>query len=148
MCRLGVWAVVQPGFLVHDTWLSKRLGKERAGIAYQWKAMLDAGVKLAIGSDAPVELYDPLWNLDAITSGGENPHLSRSPGIPLQHALHMYTRAAAEAVGWSDVGCLEQGFRADLVVFSDDPFEQPKGELRNNIEIIGVAIGGKWVRYT
>jgi len=148
MVRLGVWAVVQPGFLVHDTWLSKRLGRERAGIAYQWRAMLDAGVKLAIGSDAPVEPYDPLWNLDAITSGGENPHLSRSPGVPLQHALHMYTRAAAKAIGWNNVGCLEQGCRADLVVFSDNPFEQPKGELKDNIEIVGVAVDGKWAKYT
>jgi hypothetical protein len=76
MSELGVIASVQPAFVRSDArWLEQRLGPERARWAYPFRSMLDAGVRLVGGSDAPVEQPDPLsgaraavdrsgWNLD------------------------------------------------------------------------------------
>lgn len=76
MAELRVVASVQPSFVRSDArWLDERLGPERARWAYPFRSMLDAGIRLVGGSDAPVENPDPLlgarnaadragWNLD------------------------------------------------------------------------------------
>ncbi len=76
MADLGVVASVQPAFVRSDArWLDERLGPARARWAYPFRSMLDAGIDLIGGSDAPVEQPDPLsgmraavdragWNLD------------------------------------------------------------------------------------
>ena len=54
--RLGVIPSMQPTHCTSDMyWAEARLGPERAKGAYLWKTFLDAGVKVAGGSDAPVE---------------------------------------------------------------------------------------------
>ncbi len=76
MADLGVMASIQPAFVRSDArWLDQRLGPQRARWAYPFRSMLDAGIELVGGSDAPVEQPDPLygartavdragWNLD------------------------------------------------------------------------------------
>ena len=59
--ELDVVASVQPSFVTSDArWLDERLGPDRARWAYPFRSMLDAGVTLVGGSDAPVERPDPL----------------------------------------------------------------------------------------
>ena len=66
MADLGVIASVQPAFVPSDArWLDERLGPERARWAYPFRSMLDAGVELVGGSDAPVEQPDPLFGMRA-----------------------------------------------------------------------------------
>lgn len=61
MAQLGVLASVQPAFVQSDAhWLDDRLGPERARWTYPFRSMLEAGVRLRGGSDAPVENPDPL----------------------------------------------------------------------------------------
>ncbi len=128
MARRGVWAVVQPGFPVHDAaWLPERLGA-RAGECYRWRGMLEAGVRLAFGSDAPVEPADPLWGLDAVASGA--PPLYPGPLLPPREALHAYTAAAAEAAGYRWAGRLLPGYYADAAVIACDPLEEWGGLRR------------------
>lgn len=63
---LGVAASVQPAFVASDSrWLEQRLGTERARSAYPFRSMLDAGIPLLGGSDAPVESPDPLTGIRA-----------------------------------------------------------------------------------
>lgn len=67
--ELGVTASVQPAFLAsEETWLEKRLGPERMSRAYPFRSLIEAGVPLIGGSDAPVEHPDPEVGINAAVS--------------------------------------------------------------------------------
>ena len=63
MAELGVWASVQPAFDGlwggPDGMYAARLGAERALRAAPLRSMVDAGVRIALGSDSPVTTMDP-----------------------------------------------------------------------------------------
>jgi predicted amidohydrolase YtcJ len=88
------------------------------------RSMLDAGIRIAGSSDAPVTTYDVLAAARAAT---ERTTSSGRPIFPeqsvtVEEVITMYTREAAAACGCLDVtGTLEEGKRADLVVLSKDP---------------------------
>ncbi len=75
MAELRVTASVQPAFLAsEETWLEKRLGPERMTRVYPFRSLLDAGVSLLGGSDAPVEHPDPqVGIMAAVDRHGINP---------------------------------------------------------------------------
>ena len=51
---------MQPTHATSDmTWRRTRVGPERIKGAYAWRKLLDAGARLAGGSDFPVELPNP-----------------------------------------------------------------------------------------
>jgi len=81
MARLGVTASVQPAFLASEgDWLEKRLGEERMSRVYPFRSLLEAGVNVIGGSDAPVELPDPATGIAAaIDRPGFNPSESLTP---------------------------------------------------------------------
>ena len=81
MARLGVTASVQPAFLASEgDWLEKRLGEERMGRVYPFRSLVEAGVNVIGGSDAPVELPDPVTGIGAaIDRPGFNPSESLTP---------------------------------------------------------------------
>jgi hypothetical protein len=81
MGRLGVTASVQPAFLAseHD-WLVRRLGEERTERVYPFRSLLEAGVTVVGGSDAPVELPDPEIGINAaVDRHGINPSQALTP---------------------------------------------------------------------
>jgi hypothetical protein len=110
-------------------WVPARIGEHRLDRAYPWRAALDAGVRLALGSDFPVERVDPLLGLHAAVTRQDStgqPAGGWLPGQRLsrQEALRGFTLDAA----WSlfldpEVGSLEPGKRADLVVWAEDPMQ-------------------------
>ncbi len=58
--KLGVIASVQPNHLLTDmNWAESRIGPVRAKTSYPWKEFLDNGVRLAFGTDYPVEPITP-----------------------------------------------------------------------------------------
>ena len=63
MSRLGVVASMQPLHASADRALAQRDWGARCRYAYAWRSVLDAGVELALGSDAPVESAHPLLGL-------------------------------------------------------------------------------------
>jgi predicted amidohydrolase YtcJ len=75
MGRLGVTASVQPAFLASEQdWLVRRLGDDRMDRVYPFRSLLEAGVTVVGGSDAPVELPDPEVGINAaIVRHGINP---------------------------------------------------------------------------
>ncbi|MGP8072461.1 MAG: amidohydrolase [Thermoplasmata archaeon] len=112
--------VVQPGFLWTDWWLGDRLGSARARWAYPFRTLIGRGHHLAGSSDAPFDSPDPWVGLAAALhrTSPEGGSANATPDETLRgpQALDMYTRNAARALGERDVGTLEPGFRADLVV--------------------------------
>jgi predicted amidohydrolase YtcJ len=136
MAQLGIVASMQPTHATSDMpWAGDRVGEKRLAGAYAWRKVLDAGGRLALGSDFPVEAADPLLGFYAAVTRQDvagHPPGGWLPGERLsrEEALRGFTRDAA----WSlfldeEVGSLEVGKRADLVVFDRDPMTVPEAEI-------------------
>jgi len=125
---LGVIASMQPTHATSDMpWAELRVGPERITGGYAWRRFRDAGVRLAFGSDFPVERIEPLEGLYAAITrqdalgqpdGGWYPE----ERLTAFEALRGFTIDAAHA-GFmeQDVGSITKGKRADFVVLSGDP---------------------------
>ncbi|MDG3002191.1 amidohydrolase family protein [Paludisphaera mucosa] len=149
--ELGVIASMQPSHASDDMrWADARLGPGRVDGAYAWRWFLDAKVRLAFGSDFPVEVVDPQWGLYAALTrqdaagepkGGWHPDQRMS----LEETLRAFTAGAAYAA-FAEMrsGVLKPGFRADVTVFDRDLFQQPPAgvlgaKVRHTIVDGGVA---------
>ncbi|MFH5798244.1 amidohydrolase family protein [Haladaptatus sp. CMAA 1911] len=77
---------------------------------------LDAGVTVAMGTDAGTP-----FNFHADIP--EELELMAEYGLSPEEALEAGTVNAADLLGLSDVGLVEEGYRADLVVLDSDPRE-------------------------
>lgn len=120
---LGVQISCQPQFLrflMHP----EDLGAERAGRLVATRDWLDAGINVALGSDAP----STPWHAPNVTligallrpDGSMKPHHPEQ-ALTIQEALHAHTMGSAHAAFEENVkGSLEPGKFADLVVWSGD----------------------------
>ncbi len=149
LAQLNVVASMQPIHAISDMEMAERYWGERTRLAYAWRSQLEAGARLAFGSDAPVEAPNPFWGLHAAVTR-RRPEAS-SPGwhpeqcLTLQQALEGFTRGAAYAAGMEGrLGKLAPGFLADLIVLERDPFACEPDELRA-LRPSAVMIGGAWV---
>jgi hypothetical protein len=130
--QLGVVASVQPVFMSTD-WATadKRWGRDRCHHAYAWKSLLQAGIRVQFGTDAPVEPISPLFGLQAAvtrqTPAGDPPGgWYPEQRLSLEESLTGYTAVAAwVARGEHTLGSLAPGKWADLTVFSQDLFHLP-----------------------
>jgi len=110
---LGVIASVQPTHAQSDAgWVATRLGAQRMQTAYAIGKLRDAGARLALGSDFPIEDPDPLRGLHAACDPG---------GLSPLQALEGFTLGAAfSAFEEERAGSLAVGMRADLTAFDRD----------------------------
>lgn len=135
MARLGVVASVQPFHAVADRDKAERYWGARHRRAYAYRALRDAGIPLALGSDVPVDTWDPLRILHAAVTRRNDQDPDRPAWVPEQaltvsEALHAYTRGAAYAGGQEQrQGSITPGKLADLVVLTEDPFTVPAERL-------------------
>jgi predicted amidohydrolase YtcJ len=115
---------------------------------YPLRAMLDAGVTVALSSDAPVvENDNPLAGISAAVTRRDR---DGQPLVPAQaitaaEALDAYTRGGASAVGLEGaLGTIAPGYRADLAVLSGDPLSTPPDALAS-LSIDLTLLGGRVV---
>jgi hypothetical protein len=147
---LGVIASVQPIHLVADMALAERYWGARTAHAYAWRSFLDAGATLAFGSDAPVESLSVFAGIYAAVSRQGSAGLPRSGWHPEQRltvheAIQGYTTGPASASGQEDeLGTLQTGRRADLIVVDRDPFTVAPRELAS-LRVLATMIDGIWV---
>ncbi|MEX2015797.1 MAG: amidohydrolase family protein, partial [Candidatus Hydrogenedentales bacterium] len=107
-------------------WAEERVGAERIRGAYAWRKFLDAGCRIANGSDFPVEHANPLWGFYASVTRQD--HAGKPAGgwwpeerMTRAEALRSITIDAAYAAFQEEVmGSLEVGKLADFVVLSHD----------------------------
>lgn len=115
---------------------------------YPIRAMLDAGVTVALSSDAPVvENDNPLAGMTAAITrrDAEGEPLLPEQAITAEEALDAYTRGSAEAAGVGPyLGTLTKGRWADLTVLSADPLATSPDEL-SNISVELTILGGQVV---
>ena len=146
-----VIASMQPTHATSDMpWAQARVGPRRIVGAYAWRMMRDAGVRLALGSDFPVESVDPRLGLysavaradaDGKPAGGWRPEEK----LTAYEALRGFTIDAAYAgFAEKEVGSLEAGKRADFVLLGADPLTVAPEKLRD-IEVEATYVDGKRV---
>lgn len=147
--ELGVIASMQPTHATSDMpWAQDRLGPVRIAGAYAWQRMQANGVKLALGSDFPVESVDPRRGLHAaVTRQDAHGHPAggwrAAERLSAAEALRGFTADAAWAAhDERDVGRLAPGFRADFVVLDEDPLAVP-GEQLDDLHVRSTWVDGK-----
>jgi predicted amidohydrolase YtcJ len=133
---LGVIASMQPTHATSDMrWAQDRLGEQRLQGAYAWRQLQQAGARLALGSDFPVEAVDPLLGLHAAVTrqdpqGWPEGGWRADEVLDTVEALRGFTLDAAYAgFAEAEVGSLEPGKRADFTVLSLPIDRWPAGRL-------------------
>lgn len=137
MGSLGMGADVQPAFVPSDALLAAdRVGARAVKTSYAWKSLLDHGVIVGGGSDAPVESFAPLWGIHCAVNRPSAPDDGTAflPGqrLTVEEAVGLYTTAPAVlGLAERDLGTLEAGKWADLVVLDRDIFAVPHGQIKD-----------------
>ena len=150
MRRLGVVASIQPFHAVADRDIAERYWGKRHRRAYAYRTMQQMGIPLALGSDAPVEVFDPLRILYAATMRRNNTTPQRPPWLPDQaltvtEALWGYTLGAAYAGGEEKrKGSLTVGKLGDAVVLRENIFDTPQEKMAENA-VQATILGGRVV---
>jgi predicted amidohydrolase YtcJ len=125
--QLGVYPSMQPYHAIDDgRWAEKRIGAERIKTTYAFRSLLDARAPLIFGSDWTVAPIEPLLGIYAAvtrrTLDDANPNgWVPQEKISVEEALRAYTATnAAASFLEREIGTLEVGKRADLVLLSEN----------------------------
>ncbi|TFG73407.1 MAG: amidohydrolase, partial [Anaerolineales bacterium] len=151
LAHSGIIASMQPIHAIHDAAMVDRYWGNRGENAYVFRSLLDLGVPLAFGSDAPIEVFDPFLAL--FSAVARRTEVNRVPSavvwypeqrLPLSEAVRAYTWGGAYAAGMEDrLGKLTPGYYADLVVLDRDIFELPEESLLE-VSVSRVMVSGDW----
>ena len=142
---------VQPTHATSDMgWAADRLGTTRLKTAYAYKQLLNAYGLLALGSDFPVEHYNPLYGFHAaVARVDENGY--PSGGFQFENAISreealkgMTIWAAFSCFQENKRGSIEKGKDADFVILEEDIMSAPADRLRD-IRTIRTVIAGETV---
>jgi hypothetical protein len=143
--NLGITASVQPSHLDLDIGKLKSVFPTPHPRSYAFRSLLDSGVELNFGSDAPVEDPDPLKGIAFAafrTRPGEQPY-QREQCVSVQEALTAYTVAPQNCVGLSGQrGNLAEGQDADVVVLSRDILGDNDPQAVRSTQILATIVAG------
>ncbi|WND03353.1 amidohydrolase [Temperatibacter marinus] len=134
--QLDVIPSMQPSHAIGDLHFApSRLGDERLQGAYAWKSLINSGVIIAGGSDAPVERGDPRIEFYAAVARKDMKGYSDSNWHPeemvsRQEALKMFTLWPAYASFQEEnLGSVAVGKWADLTGFHQDIMVIPEADI-------------------
>jgi predicted amidohydrolase YtcJ/regulation of enolase protein 1 (concanavalin A-like superfamily) len=122
---------------------------------WPWRALIDANPGLHIAwhgdmphvfpADAAYQLFALVTRAQVAVDGSicQPPDWIAQNAVSLEEALHLMTLGAAYALDRDqEVGSLEPGKYADLIILSDDPAAIPPLELRN-LQVLLTMVGGR-----
>ena len=150
LVELEVIPSMQPSHGIGDlNFAPQRLGQARLAYAYPWQQLVDKGLMILGGSDAPVEVGDPRIEfyaavarkrLDGTSGKGWHPELA----VSRETALKMFTIWPAHGAFQEDIrGSVEVGKYADFSIFDKDWLSVPVDEIltsENQMTIVGGKI--------
>jgi predicted amidohydrolase YtcJ len=149
--QLGVIPSMQASHAIGDLFFApRRLGAERLKGAYAWRSLRRSGVPIPGGSDAPVELGEPMIEFYAAvarkdTSGFQGPDWHPEQALTRPEALKMLTLWPAYAAFQEQKrGSIEVGKWADLTVLSADIMRIPEHEILRT-RCVMTVVGGEVV---
>ncbi|MEG1583506.1 MAG: amidohydrolase [Anaerovorax sp.] len=145
--ELGVIASMQPSHLILDANEKiARLGEKRS--KYEWihKTLMESGAHVAFGTDYPIIDFNPFPSVYAAVtrcdSAGNPSGINPEEKVSLTQALRAYTAEGAYVYGREkELGTLEPGKLADIVVVDRNPFEIPEFEIQNCKTIMTIVDG-------
>ncbi|MBD3257344.1 amidohydrolase family protein [candidate division GN15 bacterium] len=147
--RLGVIASMQPSHCPSDIGLVRRYWGKRSRNTYVLRSVLDKGIDLALGSDAPIEPLDPIAGIAAAVrraKPGSRDVFHPEQRITAYEALYGFTAGAAVASGQESTrGYLLPGYPADFVILSQDLTRVAPMRI-DETEVIATVLDGT-VRY-
>lgn len=131
IAELGIGITLQPGFLISPlepaSYLKKILGP-RVKKSSPLQSILDEGIHLSGGSDAPVTHPDPIEGIYGACNHPYDPDQS----ISIMDALKMYTYEVAwTSFDEKERGSLEIGKIADMVILNQNPLTLEPKDLRS-----------------
>jgi len=149
--ELGVIASMQPYHAIDDgRWADAVIGAQRSRTTYAFRSLIDAGARLAFGSDWYVAPPTPLEGIYAAVTrrtlddkrpGGWVPEQK----ITVDEALRAYTAGGAYASFMDrETGTIAPGMLADLTVIDKDLRTIAPEDIRN-AKILRTFAGGKTV---
>jgi predicted amidohydrolase YtcJ len=143
MSEYSIPASIQPSHFLSDypDMATSRLGKNRLKNAYKWKTLLDNGISLYFGSDAPIESPDPLLNFKATVLGKRQENICdrSNESLSFENVFDAYFYNS-EILFTKPIGKLLVNKKADIIVFNreiDNIFNNlsiiPKNIIKNGI---------------
>jgi predicted amidohydrolase YtcJ len=148
--QLHVIAALQLLWAVADPSTNEQVKPFIDAEIYRWmypaRSILDTGGEIAGASDWPVSTANPFAAIyQAETRSGPQGVLDASQRMPREAMLYAYTRNSARVLNELDeIGSLEPGKRADLVLVDRDVLTVPAEELKS-ATVLFTMFGGKIV---
>jgi predicted amidohydrolase YtcJ len=147
--ELGVIPSMQPYHAIDDgRWAERLIGHERARTTYAFRSLIDAGARVAFGSDWFVAPPTPLEGIYAAVT--RRTLDDRNPGgwipeqrVTVEEALRAYTSAGAYAsFEEAEKGMLVRGRLADFVLLDRDLTRIPPETIRD-ARVVMTVVGGR-----
>ena len=144
---LGIIVITQPGFLAErgERYLAE-VPEAKHGWLHPFRSLQEAGLKVAIGSDAPVAPPDPWAAMAAAVTrrSRQGAVVNAAEAISAEAALTAHTAAAAYAVSDEHLkGSVAPGLLADLALLSVDPLHEPEAMAETQVDL--TVLGGRVV---
>ncbi len=149
--QLGVIPSMQPTHCITDKrFCEKRIGIERSKGAYAWKSLMNAGARIAFGTDYSVEPLNPMEGLYAAVTrkdrlGEEGDGWFPEEKLTMEEAIELYTLGSAYAQFMEDrKGMIKTGYLADIVITDKDLMTIPEDQImKTHVDV--TITGGKVV---
>ena len=142
---------MQPYHLADDgRWCEKRIGPRRLKGTYAFRSLLDAGARLAFGSDWTVAPLNPLTGIKAAVTrqtldGKHADGWLPDQKISVGEAVEAYTEGSAFAEFAEHVkGTITSGKLADLVILDQDIYRIPPDNI-DRVRVVLTLLDGRVV---
>lgn len=149
--RYNIIPSIQPTHATSDMfWVESRLGPDRMKNAYAYRHLLRQYGKVALGSDFPVEHFNPLYGFHAAVARVDR-HGLPDGGFQMEDALTreealrgMTIWAAYACFQEKNRGSIQKGKDADFVILDKDIMTIPLEEIRK-AQVLRTVVAGETV---
>jgi predicted amidohydrolase YtcJ len=152
---LDVAANAQPYWACHEGQMDNLtipfLGPERSTWQYPFRSLLNAGAVLAMGSDWSVSTANPLLEMEVAVTRIADLHRDERPSFLPEERISLIDALAGFTSGTAwvnhlehEVGSLEVGKAADIVILDRDLFDRTAGAI-GEARVIATFIDGATV---